>query len=44
MHMTHGRHRRVVLIGDPVSKSDGSSVRDGEDDVYSNTSVNYIGI
>jgi len=34
MHMAQGRHPRGDLIGDPVSKSDGSSIRDFEDDVY----------
>jgi hypothetical protein len=31
--MTLRRHPRAVLIGDPVSKSDGCSIRDFEDDV-----------
>ncbi len=34
MHMAQGRHPRGILIGDPVSKSDDSSVIDFEDDVY----------
>ena len=35
MHLAQGRHPRGVLIEDAVSKSDGSSIRDFEDDVYS---------
>jgi hypothetical protein len=32
MHLAQRRHPRGVLIGDPVSKSDGSSIKDFEDD------------
>ncbi len=34
MYMVQDRHPRGVLIGDPASKSNGSSIRDFEDDVY----------
>jgi hypothetical protein len=35
MYMSQRRHPRGVLIGEPVTKSDGSSIRDFEDDLYS---------
>jgi len=34
MQMNQDRHPRGVLIGEPVSKSNGSSIRDFEDGAY----------
>jgi hypothetical protein len=41
MHIDQGLRPRGVLIGDPVYKSDGSSIRDLDDDVYRKLLVNY---